>query len=81
MNTARGVVPDPAEAADAARVPVNVLSRPTDAGYRVRSSGRRAEPPVSGSCVNQEVRTVMTVVAMGVAHNRKNTVPTPVVTG
>ncbi len=30
---------------------------------------------------NQEVRTLMTVVAMGTAHNQKSIVPTPVATG
>lgn len=39
------------------------------------------EPPVSGPCLNQEVRTLMTVVAMGVAHNQKSIIPTPVVAG
>lgn len=38
-------------------------------------------PPVSARAVNQEVRTLMTVVAMGAAHNRKSIVLTPVVAG
>lgn len=47
----------------------------------VRAAGR--EPPAL--CVsavkNQEVRTLMTVVAMGAAHSQKCINPTPVATG
>lgn len=39
------------------------------------------EPPVSAPCLNQEVRTLMTAAAVGVAHNQKNIVPAPVVAG
>jgi hypothetical protein len=36
---------------------------------------------LSVPCLNQEVRTVMTVAAMGAAHNPKSIIPTPVVAG
>lgn len=39
------------------------------------------QPPLSVPCLNQEVRIVMTVAAMGAAHNSKSIVPTPVVAG
>ncbi len=34
-----------------------------------------------GPYTSQEVRTLMTVTAVGVAHNRKSIVPTPVAAG
>ncbi len=37
--------------------------------------------PLSVPCLNQEVRTVMTVTVMGAAHNPKSIIPTPVVAG
>lgn len=49
-------------------------------GGRARVITVPPEAP-SGNQRNQEVRTLMTVVAMGTAHNRKNIVLIPVATG
>jgi hypothetical protein len=65
------------------RMPVglNVLTAPDGRGLSCAAFRTAGKPPVSGPCLNQEVRTLMTVVAMGAAHNQKIIVPTPVVAG
>ncbi len=51
-----------------------------DAAGSGRAKVCRVGQPASCSR-NQEVRTLMTVVAVGTAHNPKSIVPTPVATG
>lgn len=65
---------------DAAGGRENVLTAPRGRGLSCAALPGGGLPPVPVPCVNQEVRTLMTVAEMGVAH-RRSIVPAPVVAG
>ena len=64
-----------------AAAPENRLTPHTAAGHRCLVPGCGAKPPRRAAVGEQEVRTVMTVAALGAAQVQKIIIPTPVVSG
>lgn len=70
--------PFPSTGQRAALIRLTLPARPGLSFATLRTADETAAP---GPCVNQEVRTLMTVVAVGAAHKPKCIVPTPVAAG
>lgn len=60
---------------------INALTPPGQRGLWCAALRTAEKTAGAGPCVKPEVRTLMTVAAMGAAHKPKIIVPTPVATG